>query len=272
MVFAGYPPAMSTSPSRENEPGTRAGQAYFAGGDIHIHLQNTPSFSTGPARGPLGVLRIEIHGSWSVADLVRLLQRAEDGYKAAAALESLTAQPSASPAGSVRPFPGPPAGSDSWSADELLQATTAFRLAGGLRLGSVHYGSSGFLDFIGALSPLKTVKDGITENLEINRKRDETLDQQQQGHSLEVARLQMQAEQARFDAMTALIDRLPRGQQSVAAAQLLQRLMGATEAIANDARIAGAKVLEQGDGSPSSQIPEARGPREEGDERAPVAC
>ena len=37
----------------------------------------------------LGVLRIEIHGSWSVDDLIKLLGRLEDGYKAAAALESL---------------------------------------------------------------------------------------------------------------------------------------------------------------------------------------
>jgi serine phosphatase RsbU (regulator of sigma subunit) len=192
----------------------------------------------------------------------------EDGYKAAAALESLTSWPAML---SQRPQ------SASLSADDLLQTVTAFQLAGGLRLGSLRYGSLGFLEVIGALNPLKTVKDGITENREINRKRDETRrlderereqqamqhkeattresrasEQQQQSHALEVARLQLQAEQARFNVMGALIDRLPTDQQSVAAAQLLQNLMEATEAIANDARIDEARMLEQ---ATSAQTP-----------------
>ena len=149
---------------------------------------------------------------------------------------------------------------------------TAFQLGGGLRVGAIHYGSPGFVEVIGALNPLKTVKDGITENREINRKRDETrrLDerereqqamghqeemaresrvsqQQQQSHALDAARLRMEAEAARFNMMRDLIDRLPAEQQSVAAAQLLQLLMGATEEIANDTRIDEAKMVQQAD-------------------------
>lgn len=82
-------------------------------------------------RQALGVLRIEIHGSWSVADLTKLLGRLEDGYKAAAALESLTSRPSASALSRL-------------SADDLLQTVAAFQLGGGLRLGSLRYGSPGF--------------------------------------------------------------------------------------------------------------------------------
>ncbi len=218
-------------------------------------------------RQALDVLRIDIHGSWSVADFIKLLGRLDDGYKAAAALESLDSPLSGVAALNAR-YDSQSASS---SADDLLQAVTAFRLAGGLRLGSLRYGSPGFVEVIGALNPLKTVKDGITENREINRKRDETrrLDErerereamqheeamtresraserQQQSHALEVARLQLEAESVRFSAMKDLMDRLPAGQQSVAAAELLHRLMGATEAIANDARIDGARMLQQG--------------------------
>lgn len=211
----------------------------------------------------LGVLQMEIHGSWSVADLVNLLGRLEDGYKAAAALESLAGQPSESALSRL-------------SADDLLQTVTAFQLAGGLRLGSLHYGSPGFLEVIGMLNPLKTVKDGITENREINRKRDETRrldererareamqheeamareslarEQQQETHVLEAARLRMEAEAARFQMMKDLMDRLPTEQQSVAAAQLLQLLAGVTEAIAHDARIDEARVLDRPESSSS---------------------
>jgi hypothetical protein len=86
------------------------------------------------------------------------------------------------------------------------------------------------------------VKDGIAENREINRKRDETRrldereheqqamrhqevmacesresEEQQQSHALEAAKLQMEAE-AGFNAVRTLIDRLPPAEQSVAAA------------------------------------------------------
>jgi hypothetical protein len=46
---------------------------------------------------------------------------------------------------------------------DLLQTVTAFRLVGGLRFGSLSYESPGFVEVIGALNPLKTVKDGITQ-------------------------------------------------------------------------------------------------------------
>lgn len=87
------------------------------------------------------------------------------------------------------------------------------------------------------------MKDGIAENRVINRKRDETRrldereheqqamphqevmacesresEEQQQSHALEAAKLQMEAEAARFNAMRILIDRLPPAEQSVAAA------------------------------------------------------
>jgi hypothetical protein len=147
-------------------------------GDVHIYgVRSRTAYVPGPVSTTksVGAMRVEIHGSWSVADLVKLLERLEDAYKAAAALESLAVQPIAPNAKieSSQPFMAGVA-SASPSVDDLLQTVTAFQLAGGLRLGSMHYGSPGFLELIGALNPLKTVKDGITENREINRKRDET--------------------------------------------------------------------------------------------------
>lgn len=271
-AFHRYAPAMPTSASSEPEsrPRTTSGRdAYAAGRDLHVHQAVDPSARASSSRA-LGTLRIEIHGSWSVADFIKLLGHLEDGYKAAAALESLNGQQSTGSASYVSQSSGAEPTSASLSASDLLQTVTAFQLAGGLRLGSLQYGSPGYVEVIGALNPLKNVKDGITENREINRKRDETrrLDErereqhtmqhqeamaresrlsekQQQNHAIEAARLRMEAETARFNAMNTLIDRLPRNQQSVAAAQLLQLLMGTTEAIANDARIDGAKMLEQ---------------------------
>jgi hypothetical protein len=203
-----------------------------------------------------------------------LLGHVEDGYKAAAALEALAGWPSTASVGTAE-F------TEKLSADEALQAVTAFQLGGGLRLGSVHYASPGFLTFIGALNPLKTLTDGITANREINTKRDETRglderereqyamrheeamaqesrwsEQQRQDHDIQVARLQMEAERARFEAMNALLDRLPRAQQSTMAADLLQRLVGSAEAIANDARVDGARMLELPDASPSAEDPD----------------
>ena len=268
-VLRRNPPAMSTSPSQSagsatGSQGAQAGRdAIAAGRDLTIEPPYSISAKQ-PASQALGVLRLEIHGSWSVADLITLLRRLEDGYKAAAALESVAdGLPGTRTARGSQSAP---------SADDLLQTVSAFRLAGGLRLGSIRYGSPGFLDVLGALNPLKTVKDGITENREINLRRDEARrldgrerehqtmrheeamtrenrasERQQRDHELRVARLQMEAEALRFDAMRSLIDRLPADQQSVAAAQLLQLLMGATEAIAGDVRVDGARMLEPAD-------------------------
>jgi hypothetical protein len=283
--------SMSTSP--DPKPGTSTAETpiTFEVGSLpdypadHVDYDLAdPDPRVRSASQVLGILRIDIHGSWSVTDLIKLLGRLEDGYKAAAALESLTGQPSGATPSRGPQSPGAGPVSASLSADDLLQTVTAFQLAGGLRLGSLRYGSPGFLEVIGALNPLKTVKDGITENREINRKRDETRrlderdrgqqamqheeamaresragEQQQQSYALEVARLQLQAEAARFNVMTDLIDRLPADQQSVAAAQLLQVVMGATESIANDARIDGARMLEQADAT-SAQSPHAPNP------------
>lgn len=65
--------------------------------------------------------------------------------------------------------------------------------------------------------------------------------------------------------MTTLIDRLPPAQQSVAAAQLLQLLMGTTEAIANDARIDEAKMLGQADSAVLIPAPDDPSDPDEGD-------
>ena len=286
-VFRRYPPVMSMSAWPEPEPETeteiRGRDAFTAGRDLHVNVSADPILAS-QAGGPpsssptLGILRIEIHGSWSVADLTQLLGRLEDSYKAAAALESLIDQRSTTTPSTVSQSSQLEPASAGLSTDDLLETVTVFQLAGGLRLGSLHYGSPGFLEVIGALNPLKTVKDGITENREINRKRDKTRrlderereqqvmqhqevmaresrerEQQQHTHALEVARLQMEAEAARFKATSDLIDRLPRAQQSVTAAQLIQRLMGNTEAIANDARIDEARMLEQTDSAAPSQ-------------------
>jgi hypothetical protein len=208
-----------------------------------VPSSNPPDRMARTARdaGALGILRIEIHGSWLVADLIKLLGRLEDAYKAAAAFELLADDVTAR----VR--------RPSSTADDLLQRVTAFRLAGGLRLGSLSYGSPGFVEVIGAFNPLKTVKEGITENREINRRRDETRrldervrEQQAMQHEEAMARLRLEAEAARFGVMNNLIDRLPRSQQSAVAAQLLQQLVGAVEAIAADARVDSARMLEQG--------------------------
>jgi WD40 repeat protein len=209
---------------------------------------------------------------------MKLLGRLEDAYKAAASLESLTSPSSALAAANARYSPE----TARPSADDLLQLVIAFRLAGGLRLGSLRYGSPGFMDVIGALNPLKTVKDGITENREINRKRDEARrldererekqamrheeamtresrasEQQQQRHALEVAQLQLEAESLRFSMTNGLLDRLPPEQQSVAAAELLQRLMGDTAAIANDGRVDEARMLQQSGNATPLQVGDA---------------
>lgn len=283
MVFRRYSPAMSTSDSpgeaRETataEEGSEPPSAFvrLGGGGGPGLIPNPPS------RQMLGVLRVDIHGSWSIADLIKLLGQIEDAYKAAAAVEALGDRRLLGGFSSLRE----PKAYSGLSADELLQTVTAFQLAGGLRLGSVHYASPGWMTFIGAINPLKTVADLITANREINSKRDETrrfderereqhamqheeamaqesraTEQQRRQHELRIARLQMDAEQARFEAMNTLLDRLPRAQQSATAADLLQRLIGTTEAIANDARVDGAKMLDQPDDATTSDVPANQG-------------
>jgi hypothetical protein len=260
---------MSTSSTNDPEPATGSRRDTHFDGSRGIFVGNDnvqEDYFTVPVTVPqaLGVLRVQIHGSWSVADLIRFLGRLEDGYKAAAALESLADQPSGSALSRL-------------SADDLLQTVTAFQLAGGLRLGTIRYGSPGFVEVIGALNPLNTVKDGITENREINRKRDETRrlderereqqamtheeamaresrlsEEQRQSYELDAAGLRLEAEAARFSMMRDLIDRLPAEQRTVAAAHLLRLLMGATEEIADDAKVDEAKMLPQaGSGTPA---------------------
>jgi hypothetical protein len=123
---------------------------------------------------------------------------------------------------------------------------------------------------IGLFDPLKTVLDAITKNRDINRQRDEARrsderkrerqamrheeamaregredEQLKLAHELAVARLRIEAETIRHDAMMDLFDRLATDRQSVAAEELLRQFMPATEGAANDAPVNGATMLEQ---------------------------
>ena len=208
-----------------------------------------------------GVLRLGINGSWSVEAFAQLLTHVEQAYFAAAALESLTEPWRIGSSTVTKPR--------EQTAEELLQAVVAFRLGGGLRIRALHYGSAGFIEVIGALNPLKTVKDGITENREINRKREETRlfdererkkqsakhkqtmeqarrreEQMRLDHDREMIKLQIEAEKARAEALLSVIDRLEPDQRTAAAASLFQMLTQNVEGIANDARLTEVKMLE----------------------------
>jgi hypothetical protein len=130
-------------------------------------------------------LRVDIEGSWSVGDIIKLLTQLEQAYLAAAALESL-AEPSRMGISASAKAP------HEYTADELLRAVVAFRLGEGLRVRSIQYSSPGFVEVIGVLNPLKTVKDGITENRDINLKREEA----RLSDERERQRLSMEHEQA----------------------------------------------------------------------------
>jgi hypothetical protein len=222
-------------------------------------IEGPPTYTH--ARDQLAIMRIEIDGSWSVDDLIHLLTQLEQVYLAAAALESM-AEP-ASIGISV-----PPAGPHAQTADELLQAVAAFRLGGGLRIRSMHYGSPGYIEVIGALNPLKTVKDGVTENRDINRKREETrlfdererqrqsmeheqsMEQERRSteemrlaHEREVAKLHLEAETTRAQIFLSVIDRLPPEERTAATATLFQLLVRNSESIANEARVVDIKML-----------------------------
>jgi len=211
------------------------------------------------------ILRVDIDGSWPVDNLIKLLTQLEQAYLAAAALESLT-EPSRMGISISAATPR------EYTADELLRAVVAFRLGGGLRVGSIHYGSPGFLEFIGALNPLKTVKDGVTENRDINRKREETKlyderERQRQSmeheqalekerrrgteirleHERELAKLQMKAAEVRAQTFLSVMDRLPPAQRTAAASDLFQLMIRNAESIANDARVGEMKILESGE-------------------------
>ena len=211
-----------------------------------------------------GILRLEINGSWSVENFTQLLTKLEETYFAAASLESLT-EPWAIGGSSIT-------GPREQRATELINAVVAFRLGGGLRVRSLHYGSPGFVEVIGALNPLKTVKDGITENREINRKREETrlfdererqrqsgeyeqsikgenrqTEQMRLAHEREMSKLQIRAEEARVKALLSVIDRLPPDQRTTAAAELFQIMTRNTESIANDVRVGEVRMLETGE-------------------------
>jgi hypothetical protein len=251
----GYSPAMSMSDSPEE---LAAAQYY---GRVARSARRNRRVHDPESDQELGVLRLDVHGSWSVADFTKLPGRVEDCYKAAGALEALEATLRGAPPINPRWTDGKPDYGD-LAADELLQTVTAFELGGGLRLGSIHYGSPGWLTVIGSLNPLKTVADGITDNRKINAGRDEVRrsdererEQQRRDHELQVARLQMEAEKARYEYVNIFLDRLPLHEQGPVAAQVIERLMGSTEAIANEARVDGARMLEPPDDEPIPDQP-----------------
>jgi tetratricopeptide (TPR) repeat protein len=216
------------------------------------------------AESEFGILRLEISGNWSVDAFVQLLTQVEQAYFAAAALEAL-AEPSSIGALS-------PTGPREQTAKELLDSVVAFRLGGGLQVRSLHYGSPGYVEVIGALNPLQTIKDGITENREINLKREEAelLDERERQrqsdeheqvmegesrqteqmrleHEREMIKLRIEAEKTRAQTLLSVIDRLPPEQRTHAAAELFQMLTRNTESIANDARVGEARMLETGE-------------------------
>jgi hypothetical protein len=208
------------------------------------------------------ILRIDIDGSWPVDDITKLLTKLEQAYLAAAALESLTEPSRMGLSASATT-------SHEYTADELLRAVVAFRLGGGLRIQSIYYNSPGFIAVIGALNPLKTVKDGITENRDINRKREETrlatdvelqklsiehqqaIEQERRqseemllAHQRKVAKLQIEAQETRIQAFLSVMDRLPPAQRTAAAADLFQLMLQNVEGIANDSRVGEITMLE----------------------------
>jgi hypothetical protein len=226
-----------------------------------------PTGTTKSSQDQLAILRVDIAGSWSLDGLIQLLTQLEQAYLAAAALESLS-EPSLLGNSTLLGRP------HERTADELLQAVRAFRLAGGLRVRSLHYTSPGFIEVIGALNPLKTVKDGITENRNINRKRDEArlLDERerqkqsmeheqsmeeehrrreemQHTHEIEIAKLQLEAETARVQTFLHVIDRLPSSERTVATTSLFHLLLQNAESIANETRVTGVRMLEAGESS-----------------------
>ncbi len=219
------------------------------------------SAQTVPSRDRLAILRVDIDGSWSVDDMVRLLTQLEQVYLACAALESLI-----EPARIGISVP------HEQTADQLLQAVVAFRLGGGLRIRALRYGSPGYIEVIGAVNPLKTVKDGITENRDINRKREETrlfdererqklsmeheqaMEQERRrteemrlAHQRELAKLHLEVEAGRVDAFLKVIDRLPPAEKTAAAASLFQLMVQNAESIANDARVVDIKMVGSSD-------------------------
>jgi len=216
------------------------------------------------AEPEFGILRLEINGSWSVDAFTQLLTKLEQAYFAAAALEALTEPGTIN----ISSFTGPP----EQAAKDLLDSVVAFRLGGGLQVGSLHYGSPGLVEVIGAANPLKTVKDGITENRRINLERDEAKlfderERQRQSdehvqamaegsrqreqvrltHEREIAKLRIEAEKARAQTWLSAIELLPPEQRTPAVAELIQMLKGNTESIANDTRLREARMLETGE-------------------------
>ena len=193
-----------------------------------------------------GILRLDINGSWSVDAFTQLLTQLEQAYFAAATLEALT-EPGTT---SISSFTGPP----EQAAKDLRDTVAAFRLGGGLQVGSLHYGSPGFFEFIGSLNPLKIVADFITKNREINRKRQETKlfdererQRQSDEYEIEMAKVRIEAEKARTQTWVSVIDRLSPEERTPVTAELVKVLTRNTEGIANDARLRGARMLETGE-------------------------
>jgi hypothetical protein len=132
------------------------------------------------------------------------------------------------------------------------------------------------MEVIGALNPLETVKDGITENREINRKREEARlfderERQRQSmeheramaaerrqteqmhlvHERQMAEIQIEAEKTRAQIILSLIAHLPDDQKSTVAANLAQRMIHDGESLATDARLGEVRMLETGVQTPA---------------------
>jgi hypothetical protein len=204
-----------------------------------------------------GILRLEINGNWSVDAFTHLLTQLEQAYFAAAALEALTEPGTIN----ISSFTGPP----EQAAKDLTSTVAALRLGGGLQVGSLQYGSPGYIEVIGALNPLNTVEKGITNNREINRKREEMKlsderERQRQSDEHEQAmdegsrlreqmRLEHEREMAKLkiEVLRILIDSLPIEERNATAAELIRTLDGNTESIANDSRVRKARMLGTGE-------------------------
>jgi len=206
-------------------------------------------------------MRLQINGSWSVESFTELLTQLEQAYFAAAALEAL-AEPRTIGDSSI-------AGSRQRSAEEILHAV-ASRLGGGLQIRSIHYSSPGFLELIGAISPLKTLKDGIIENRKINSDRAESrqLDERERqrqssehvqamekesrlaeearlAHAQKMAGLQIEADKAQGELLVKLLDRLPPDERTTATTTyLVQMFTRNIEGIATETKVEEVKLLE----------------------------
>jgi hypothetical protein len=132
------------------------------------------------------------------------------------------------------------------------------------------------MEVLGALNPLKTVKDGITENREINREREEArlfdererqrqsmehelamaveqrqTEQMRLAHKRQMAEVQIEAKKTQAQLILSLMAHLPDDQKSIVAVNLIQRMVDNVESISSDARLGEVRMLETGGQTPT---------------------